>query len=70
MAFANSRHTKNRTARIFLDSLIQKASTIQKADIVSTSEYEYCVQSKKDSSCIYEVNLIGGCCSCLSEKIW
>jgi len=68
MAFANCRHTKNRTARIFLDSLIKKASTIQKAHIVSKSEYEYCVQSEKDSSCTYEVNIMGGCCSCLSGK--
>ncbi|CAI6348160.1 unnamed protein product [Macrosiphum euphorbiae] len=68
MAFANCRHTKNRTARIFLDSLIKKASIIQKAHIVSKSKYEYCVQSEKDSSCTYEVNIMGGCCSCLSGK--
>ncbi|XP_050065244.1 uncharacterized protein LOC126554199 [Aphis gossypii] len=68
MAFANCRHTKNRNARIFLDSLIKKASTIQKAHIESKSEYEYCVQSENDSSCIYNVNIMGGCCSCLSGK--
>ncbi|KAF0722764.1 SWIM-type domain-containing protein [Aphis craccivora] len=68
MAFANCRHTKNRNARIFLDSLIKKASTIQKVHIESKSEYEYCVQSENDSSCIYNVNIMGGCCSCLSGK--
>ncbi|KAL4090877.1 hypothetical protein QTP88_025639 [Uroleucon formosanum] len=68
MAFANCRHTKNRTVRIFLDSLIKKASTIQTSHIESKSEYEYRVQSEKDSSCIYGVNIMGGCCSCFFGK--